>query len=323
MAALSALESQPNFYENLRKLAQQTREVNILATGNPATGKSALINGLIGQEVAPEGNSLDQETTEVVQYQVTNQGIQFNIWDSPGIVANAEDELQNMVKIAESVPKIDLLLYCIRMDDTRLRKQDILTISHFTHAFGEEVWNNAVFALTFANSVLPARNQNDPLQKKRHFEERLQKWTKELHEALKNAGVSEMTVDTIPVAPAGYYHEPSLPDGRENWLSAFWFICVRTMKDRAQPALLTVNSIRFKQLNDITPEDYALPIYRQPLVIETIRKSVIPGAGGVIGGVIGLIVGGPVGILVGGTIGVVTGYVTQVFGTYARAWYGQ
>ena len=86
--------------------------------------------------------------------------------------------------------------------------------------------------------------------------------------SLKNAGVSEMTVETIPVAPAGYYREPSLPDSRENWLSAFWFICVQTMKDRAQPALLTVNSIRFKQLNDITPEDYALPIYRQPLVIE-------------------------------------------------------
>ena len=316
MATLSALERQP---ENLRKLAQQTREVNVLATGNPATGKSALINGLIGQEVAPERKSLDQETTEVVQYQVTIQGIQFNVWDSPGIEANAKNELQNMQKIAESVPKIDLLLYCIRMDDTRLRKQDILTINHFTHAFGEEVWNNAVFALTFANMVLPARNQNDPSQKKRHFEERLQKWTKELHEALKNAGVSEMTVETIPVAPAGYYREPSLPDGRENWLSAFWFICIQTMKDRAQPALLTVNSIRFKQLNDITPEDYALPIYRQPLVIETVRNSVIPGAGGVIGGVIGLIVGGPAGIVVGGTFGAVTGYVTQLV---TRAWYG-
>ena len=319
MADLSVLESQPDLHENLRELARQTKEVNILATGKLATGKSALVNGLIGQEVAPEGTSLDQQTTEVVQYQVTIQGIQFNIWDSPGIEANADDELQNMQKIAESVPKIDLLLYCIRMDDARLRKQDILTINHFTHAFGEEVWNNAVFALTFANSVLPARNQNDPLHRKQHFEERLQKWTKELHEALKNAGVSEMIVETIPVAPAGYYSEPSLPDGRENWLSAFWFICLQTMKDRAQPALLTVNSIRFKQLDDITPEDYALPIYRQPLVIETVRKSVIPGAGGVIGGFFGLILGGPVGIVVGGTIGAVAGFVTQHF---TRAWYG-
>ena len=304
MAALSALESRPNIYENLRKLTWQTREVNILVTGTMGIGKSALVNGLIGEEVAAEGMSLDQETTEVVRYQVTIQGIQFNIWDSPGIEANTEDELQNMVKIAESVPKIDLLLYCIRMDDARLRKPDKLTINHFTHAFGEEVWNNAVFALTFANLVLPARNQKDPLYRKRHFEEKLQKWTKELHEALKSTGVSEMTVETIPVAPAGYYYEPSLPDGRENWLSAFWFICVQTMKDRAQPALLTVTYNRF--------------IYRQPLVIETARNSVIPGAGGAVEGVIGLIVGGPVGIVVGGTIGAVTGYVTQLF---TRAWY--
>ena len=227
MATFSALQSQPNLHENLSELALQTKEVNILATGNLATGKSALVNCLIGEEVAPEGKSLDQETTEVMRYQVTIQGLQFNIWDSPGIEAYAEDELQNMKKIAESVPKTDLLLYCIRMDDALLRKQDILTINHFTYAFGEAVWNNAVFALTFANMVLPARNKDNPLHRKRHFEEKLQTWTKELHEALKNAGVSEMTVETIPVAPAGYYCEPSLPDDRENWLRPFGLFVYR------------------------------------------------------------------------------------------------
>ena len=50
MATLSVLESQPNLRENLRELARQTKEVNILATGKLATGKSALVNGLIGQE---------------------------------------------------------------------------------------------------------------------------------------------------------------------------------------------------------------------------------------------------------------------------------
>ena len=65
MAAFSALESQPSLHENLSELALQTKEVNILATGKLATGKSALVNGLIGEEVAPERKNLDQETTEV------------------------------------------------------------------------------------------------------------------------------------------------------------------------------------------------------------------------------------------------------------------
>ena len=319
MAALSALESQPNFHEKLRELAQKTKQVNILATGNLATGKSALINGLVGQEVAPEGKSLDQETTEVVRYEVTIQGIQFHIWDSPGIEAGTDDELRNMQKIEKTVPGVDLLLYCLRMDDARLRKQDIRTIDHFTLAFGEAVWNNAVFALTFANKVIPPTNMHDQLYRKQHFEERYENWTKELHEALAKAGVSSDVVDAIPIAPAGYYCEPSLPDGRENWLSAFWFICLQTMKDRAQPAMLKVNLNRFKQLDDITPEDYTLPIYRQPLVIETIRKSVLPGTAGVLGGVIGFVVGGPIGILVGGAIGAVAGYAAQVF-AYARGY---
>ena len=218
-----------------------------------------------------------------------------------------------MQKIAKSVSKIDLLLYYIRIDDARLRKPDIRAINHLTYAFGEDVWNNAVFALTFANKVLPARNEGDPLHQKRHFEEKIQEWTKELHETLLIAGVSKMTVETILVAPAGYYCESSLPDDCENWLSDFWFICVQTINNRAQPALLTVNYNRFKQLKYTTLDDYAIPIYHQPLVIETVRKSVIPGAGAVIGGVVGLFLGGPAGIVVGGAIGAVTGCYPSFF----------
>ena len=319
------MESQQSLHESLIEIARQCKqsEVNILSTGRLATGKSALINALVGSEVAVEGETLDQETTSVASYKTTVQDIVFNVWDSPGIEAGTINELENLKMIARHVPEVDLVLYCIRMDDVRLRKQDIDTIIHFTRAFGEQVWNNAVFALTFANKVTPARNKEDPLNRRQFFEQRLIKWTGELRKVLKEkANVSLEIVEMIPIAPAGYYCDPSLPDGRQNWLSAFWFVCLDAMKDRARPALLKVNLDRFKALEEVTPEDYHLPIYRQPLVVETIRNSIIPGATGVFGCVIGAVVGGPIGLAVGGTIGAVTGFVAQNVGSFTRRWLG-
>ena len=305
-------ETGKNFEEGVRDLAQASgrRVINILMTGKLAAGKSALVNGLIGEEVASESESLDQETTEMVKHSRNIDGIQFNVWDSPGLEANTEDETANIQKIAKDVPKADLLLFCIRMDESRLRKQDSSTITHFTEAFGQEVWRHTVFAMTFANMVVPVRSKDDPEAKKKFFDDRLQQWTEQLQEALKEAGVANEIVEKVNIVPVGYYKDPSLlPNGQENWLTVFWLVCLQAMKKQAQPALLKVNLNRLKSVQEVVPsEDYALPFYRQPIVVDTLRKTVVPGATGLVGGAIGLGVSGPAGMAVGGVIGAVAGY---------------
>ena len=128
-----------SFQEVVARKSSGHRVINILTTGKLAAGKSALINGLIGEEVAPESNSLDPETTEAQKYSRNIDGIMFNVWDSPGIEANTENEEANMQKIAKKLKEVDLLLFCIRMDEARLRKQDSNTLIHFTSAIGEDV----------------------------------------------------------------------------------------------------------------------------------------------------------------------------------------
>ena len=284
---------------------------NILVTGRLATGKSAVTNSLIGEEVATECSSLDTETNCVTKYTKTIDKIEFNVWDTPGIEANTENEAKIFQSIADQVRKVDLVIFCAKMDETRLRKQDSETITHYTQAFGEGIWKHAVFALTFANKVLPAYNiRNDPVARREFFKRRLQLWNEQLHNALRKSGVSEEVIQNVCIVPVGY-KEQSLPDGSTEWLTTFWSACHKTMKESAQPALLKVNINRLKEAQTVTPEDYHLPIYRNPVVIDAVKKASLPCTGGILCGTIGIILGGPTGFLIGGTIGAVSGYILQ------------
>ena len=144
--------------------------------------------------------------------------------------------------------------------------------------------------MTFANMVVPVRSKDDPEAKKKFFDDRLQQWTEQLQEALKEAGVTNEIVEKVNIVPVGYYKDPSLlPNGQENWLTVFWLVCLQAMKKQAQPALLKVNLNRLKSVQEVVPsEDYTLPFYRQPIVVDTLRKTVVPGATGLVGGAIGL-----------------------------------
>jgi predicted GTPase len=303
-----------SFEEAVKDLVRTSnrRVINILVTGKHAAGKSALVNGLIGEEAAPENDSLDPGTTKIVKYFRNIDGISINVWDSPGLEADAKDETVNVEMIAKEVPEADLLLFCIRMDESRLRKQDLNTIIHFTKAFGEEVWRHTVFAMTFANMVVPVRSKDDPVVKKTFFDDRLKLWTEELERALMKAGVTREIIEKVNIVPVGYYSDPSLPNGQENWLKVFWLVCLHAIKKQAQPALLKVNLGRLKSVQDLEPmEDYFLPFYRRPIVVDTLRKAAVPGATGLVGGLLGFIISGPVGMAVGVIIGAMAGYILQ------------
>ena len=301
-----------NFQDDLSKIVRKggRKVIDILATGRQATGKSAVINCLIGEEVATECSSLDQETSCVTKYNRNVDMIEFNVWDTPGIEANTENETEKFQSIADQVPNVDLLIFCTKMDETRLRKQDSDTIAHFTQAFGDEIWKHAVFALTFANKVVPAAHniRNDPVARREFFKRRLQLWNEQLHNALRKSGVSEEVIQNVCIVPVGY-KEQSLPDGSTEWLTTFWSACHKTMKESAQPALLKVNINRLKEAQTVTPEDYHLPVYRWPIILmtDTAKKVAVPAASGAVIGTAGALIAGPTGFAVGGTLGVIAG----------------
>ena len=250
------------------------RPIRILVTGKTGTGKSALINGLIGKNMSKEGESLRPETSKVEGFQRIVNGVPMKVFDSPGLQDGTENEKEYIEDMSASCSEVDIILYTLKMTDTRMYEDDVRAMRKLTVAFGERFWTRAMFVLTFANEVqVPAETGKHDYEKEYvNFEKKLERWKDRLPEVLKdNLGISGDIVDGVPVVPAGYYQVRDLP-GRRFWFSQFWKTALDRMKqineDRAR-FMLEYSKDRWKRVYESSPDDFddttdKQPIYEQP-----------------------------------------------------------
>ncbi len=307
--------------EDAWETVDSKRSLTIVAAGRIGSGKSALVNGLVGSPVASEsGETLDPQTDQLKSYTAKKRGIDITIWDAPGLaIARSPEELEEYVQeMEQEIKEVDLLLYCTKMDDHRLRQGDTQTIRVITKAFGASIWRNAVFVLTFANMVQVPRSKS-PMVKEVYFEEKFAQWKDELQAAVRALDVPNEIATGIPVVPAGYYNEPTLPN-RSDWLSDFWHVCFATIKEAAQPALLEANLERLRATDEIQRSHFDLPIDQIPIedrggMREYLRSPAVGIAGSAaLGGIAGFVVGGTLGVVTGlgvGAVGGATAYAVR------------
>ena len=295
--------------EKLKALLDESKTLNILFTGKTGVGKSSLANALVGREVSVEGETLNPETMDVFKYSADIAGVSVTIWDSPGLQDGTSNESGYLEKMAAKCKELDLVLYCTRMDDTRIRDEDYETIITLTRAFGEEIWENAIFTLTFANQVKKSVRSRDPatqINQKEFFLSRLTQWESKLKEALEKAGVSREIVRKTVVVPVGYQENLALPD-RDNWLSKFWLACLQRINKRASLALLKISANRLPKEGDTTS-----PVDTNHLAVkdDDIRDALVGfttiSTGAAAGAVAGSIAGPP-GVAVGAFMGMYVG----------------
>lgn len=226
--------------------------VSILVAGTTYTGKSALINCLVGEYVAPEGYELRPERMVVRPYQIMRNGISITLWDSPGLQGGTGNDALYIADIKEKCRSIDLVFYCVSMTNIRFGEDDYHAMEALTQAFGVEFWENTVVVLTFANCVDLTRRRPDAHKfKQAQFE-------KTIHEVLKKLQVPTEIAAAVPVVPAGYSNGSDtkvreLPDCTD-WLSRLWSISFLRMKESAQPAMLKAAEDRIKKPEGIAVE---------------------------------------------------------------------
>ena len=315
-----ATDLTPEAKEKLKKLLDESRTLSILFTGKTGVGKSSLANALVGREVSPEGETLNPETLDVFNYKADIAGVDVTIWDCPGLQDGTSNESEYLNKMATKCKELDLVLYCTRMDDTRIRDEDYETIKTLTRAFGEGIWENAIFTLTFANEVKKAvrtrsRGQNaqsaaPPVDQKQFFLNRLSQWESKLKEALLKAGVSQEIVGKTIVVPVGYQDNLSLPD-RDNWLSKFWLTCLQRINKKATLALLKISADRLPKEGALTDSDMNDLDVSMDDVKTALMGFTAMYSGAIVGAATGTAVG-PVGTVVGAAVGMVTGAVPFV-----------
>ena len=152
------LQDQPQNFKLIEALKSQFlaamangRELRMLVTGKTGQGKSTLINGVLGGQVAKEGARANRCTTEVEGYTKTINDVPVTVFDSPGLQDRTVKEEEYIQGMRDKCKKLSLVLYCTKMINPRLTDDDKHAMKKLTDAFGEEFWNFTVFVLTFAN----------------------------------------------------------------------------------------------------------------------------------------------------------------------------
>ena len=243
------------------------KHLKLVVIGEAGQGKSTLINGLLGKEVANEGEDFGAGTLEIKYYHLNQNGVSVRIWDTPGFGVGSVEEDEKMVETlrrSECYPH-DLALFCFRMDGTRFpTRVHIDTIQKFTEVFRKEFWKHTVFILTFANNVAQLCPPNEELED--FFSHRIWELEEKIKETLKkhvNLSIDELkTVRAIPVGSYKQGIDPknpwALPD-RDDWFVWFWMECTDHMHQAAVSALLQANIHRINIVSEIAPE------YGQPM----------------------------------------------------------
>ena len=266
-----------NIQKELRDWVNNSSSVNIFATGQSGSGKSSLVNSLVGRDVATEGDTLDPETTAVKCHKLTSrEGYKVTVWDSPGLQDGTKNEAAYLRDLKKKCSDMDLCVYCINVSKNRFTRgcKDLLAMKKLTDTFGTTLWDHTVIALTFANELeaksedmMRASLRGDKEKICTLFKEKVSEW----EEKIKQLMISEVELDEGKVAkidfvPTGYHSSPRLPD-RDHWMSSFWFTALYSTKQRAQPALIMMNHNRIiNNFEDLRDEDVEKFYHEQPLI---------------------------------------------------------
>ena len=309
--------------------------LKFVVSGKMGVGKSSLINGLIGKNLAKEARSPLAVTKEIKAYELTiktsdksiDKSVKVEIMDCPGLGDPVNDEEANLSEISKHCQNADLLIYCLDMR-LRMTLADTTGMKEFTQRVGPDVWKNAMFVLTFANEAVPSTpkprgwlktftfgyyGSAGDSERKEKFKALLTEWEEVIPKFLRDkVKLPEELTKNVCIIPAGY-GKFSPPD-RTDWFTQFWFTAFAKSKEEAQPALIGINLHRFQV---ISPDDKKsaqrnldndeLPINIPVTAGKATGALAIGTTGGVslgalIGAAVGLF-GGPVGVSAGALIG--------------------
>ncbi len=266
------------------------KSIDVLICGKTGSGKSTLVNGMMGvnvmdpdKEAENEGYGLSPCTSKVTSYKATKDKIDITVWDTPGLMDGTENENSYLQDIQTTCPSLHLKLFCIDCSQTRFvrggNNVDFIVMKMFTDAFGPNFWSNTVIVLTMANNVTAFKPKwkslsSDEMRNK--YKQHMEDFSNLVQTILKDdLELPEELVSKIKIVPAGYYSEKHLLD-RDYWLSNFFFECLDALPSpEAKGALLNLNLSRFKAANEVEDSNFTQDAEEQPIVADVKNGYII------------------------------------------------
>ncbi len=127
-------------------------EVRVVVAGKTGGGKSTLISTVFGVKIRRE-MSANPITTENKTQVVEKNGITMRITDTVGL-QEGEGKQKELKKLAQHLkqPKVDILIYCLSINlSSKFADSNPAIMKSLQDAYGLEVWENCILALTFSN----------------------------------------------------------------------------------------------------------------------------------------------------------------------------
>ena len=258
------------------------QSVSILFAGKTGAGKSSLINGLVGRNIATEGASPHSITGlsslkqpyEGEYVRAEGARVKVIVWDSPGLQDGHHRDREYLHRLQRILSRVDLVVYCISMKerfDSGARKA--------LKAFGElrpQVWQNAVVALTHANHIIYPDTCHSEEDEFEYFNKILKEWASDIGGLLQQCNIPKDIVEELPVIPTGYHrvtrntpHPWRLHVHCNHWLQPFWFTCLVRCREMARAGLIMSNTHRLSTIDlFIERELDTQPIECQPLLLD-------------------------------------------------------
>lgn len=222
----------------VKESLHQRKELKILVAGKIATGKSTLVEALIG-----ECRRVDTRVTKTVQVYVREIiGIVIKVYDTPPLHDSSQLlDMAHIENMQRSCDGCDLFLFCISMLETRLRRNspDVIIMESLSKI--PRLWERTVIVLTFANALPILQCAENPEEKHDLFTREYECWKTVIKDILiKDVGLPSSTAKKIPIIPAGHYRAPHLP-GQMYWLTALWLHCFIKLEEMSAAVMPVAN----------------------------------------------------------------------------------
>ena len=226
-------EESEEYQQKIETLHQRGEPINILVIGSTGAGKSALINNLMGGNVAQVSHSTTSEQSEVEAHEGEHKGIRIKIYDTVGF-GDREGQVNSTILNAQG--NFDLVILCI--DIGRRADHCLQTIlSNLKSNLHIELWNHLVVVLTHTNQFIeqPSLKNMSVTEKKAVLKIRITEFKSCIYSWI-SSHVDRDTYDKIPFCTAGTGDiEPLF---QENWLNPLWVSCIGQCSEEAQPFLM-------------------------------------------------------------------------------------
>lgn len=223
--------------EWVSKLRIDCPQLGLLVIGETGVGKSTLINNLLGEDVAGVGHDTTSATSAVSGYEGVIEGVHVKVYDTPGVGDSRSDrdnEYLEEIKKLIITETIHLIIYCLKMTETRMRYSIIRTFHQYTK-IGVD-WKKTVIALTFADALKPPSQlkKRKGVSDKEYFEQRLAEWKVEIPQRLTSEiQLKETNFTQIKVNPTTGDYEELLPNDEE-WYIPFWLDILEVLPPAAR-----------------------------------------------------------------------------------------